>query len=136
MNWQQIAMQDNQTILNDNGTEVTITNPAGIQYVLRGQVVRVDSMLDPISGQQVYQPKTIVTIPLASFVSAHIPIKPADQFGNSEHNPLERMKGWLLDTTDATGQILNRKIADAHYDRSIGFVNLVCEDYIDLEGFR
>ena len=40
------------------------------------------------------------------------------------------MTGWLLDTTDATGAILNRKIADAQYDRSIGFVNLICEDYM------
>ena len=44
------------------------------------------------------------------------------------------MTGWLLDTTDATGAILNRKIADAQYDRSIGFVNLICEDYIELGG--
>lgn len=136
MNWQQIAMHDNQTILTDHGTEITITNPAGIQYVLHGQVVRVDSMLDPITGQRIYQPKTVVTIPLASFVSASIPIPPLDQFGCEPINPLIRMTGWLLDTTDATGAILNRKIADAQYDRSIGFVNLICEDYIELEGFR
>lgn len=136
MNWQQIAMQDNYMILNDHGTEITLTDPDNVEYFLHGQVVRVDSMLDPMTGQQVYEPKLIVTVSLSTFVSANIPIQPADQFGDEPINPLTGMKGWKIQTTDATGEVLNKKISSSYFDRSIGFVNLVCEDYIELEGFR
>lgn len=137
MNWQQIAMRDNQTILNDHGTEIKITDPTGYEYPsLHGQVVRVDSMLDPMTGRHVYEPRLVATIPLASFVSASVPIPPLDQFGDEPVNPLTRMQSWFIQTTDATGEVLKKKIVGSHYDRSIGFVNLICEDYVELEGFR
>jgi hypothetical protein len=135
MNWQQMLIADNKTILNDHGTDITITDPDGTEYLSSGQVIHVDATIDPTTGMQIYEKKLIVTVPLADFMPFVYP--PEDYYGESAPSAVVSMKGWKVTTTDATGLEMHRKIAEARYDRSIGFVNLVCEMYDDeSEGFR
>ena len=91
------------------GDAVQITNPetADTQSV-QGQVVRVDTMVDPMSGARVYAPHTAVTIRVSSL----------------EEIPAE---GWAVETTDITGAVVAGVMRDISIDHTHGMMTFMIE---------
>ena len=111
-----LLRHDNRMILTQNGTPVTLYDPNGETYQVRGRVVRIDSVEDPQTGQMVYEPRLSVSVPLADFRDAGAPVP---------------SRGWYIETTDTLGMTLRRYVIDARVDRTIGFVTMFGESYID-----
>lgn len=95
------------------GWPVTFTDPStnGTQTV-KGQVTRVDSLIDPQTGARVYAPHTAVTVRLSSFTSV----------------PDE---GWEIETTDITGAVVDGVCRDLVYDHTLGTLTVMIEDVDD-----
>ena len=106
------AFADCAHIFESDGVPVTFIASDGREYPTKGQVTRIDAENDPQTGVQVVEPKTVVSVALSG-----LEIEPDDN-------------GWRVRTTDATGEEINRRIAGApRYDRTIGFVTVVLEEY-------
>ena len=95
------------------GDAVQITNPATADtQSVQGQVVRVDTMVDPMSGARVYAPSTAVTVRLSSLTAV----------------PLE---GWSVATTDITGAAITGVIRDISIDHTQGMLTFNVEAETD-----
>lgn len=103
------AAIDNQNIL-DNQTSVTLIEPDTTEHDVNGKVNRVDMQVDPDTGVQFYEPKTSVDISISSLPAG---------FANT----------WTVQTTDVMGATITGHIAEARYDRTLGYVTLILEAY-------
>jgi len=86
------------------GVGITFTNPdTTATQTVRGQVTRVDTMVDPQTGARVYAPHTAVTVRIASL----------------DGIPDE---GWPIETTDITGATVSGVCRSPEYDYTLGTV--------------
>jgi hypothetical protein len=104
------AHADFKKILDSDGVDVTLIAPDASEVTARGQVTRIDAQVDPQTGVQVISPKLAVTISLNGLAQ-------------------EPTTEWDVRTTDVTGAQILRRIADLRFDRTIGFVTMILEDY-------
>jgi len=104
---------DVKTNLTADGDTVVLTPPGEEPtiYTVKGMVGRIDAGVDPDTDVQFLEPKTTVTVSLA------------DLDGN------EPDETWLIETTDAEGNALKSMGIDLLFDRTLGFVKIMMEDF-------
>lgn len=90
------------------GDDVTIFSPGGGSQTLSGQVIRVDSMVDPQSGVRVFAPHTAVTLRLSK-------LHPVPQ------------EGWRIATTDISGDPIIGVVRDLTFDHTMGMLTVMIE---------
>lgn len=105
----QVAL-DARANINALGDAVTLTTPNGTtSYALSGQVRRVDTLVDPLTGEKLLAPRTEITLALADLPSGGI------------------TEAWRVSTTDVEGTAIAGNIQSIRYDRTIGYITLVIE---------
>lgn len=102
--------QDNAVIIEDDeggiARPVTLTDPAGPVYQVKGIVARIGTHIDPGTGLRVPGGQTEVTVRLSALNGA-IPVE-----------------GWTVATTDVTGAAVTGKAQMVAPDRMAGRVTL------------
>lgn len=97
------------------GVEVTFTERQTLRtQVVKGQVTRVDTMIDPQTGVRVYAPNTAVTVRLSS-------LSPVPD------------EEWEISTTDVTGNVVSGYARAPVYDRTMGTVTYQIEEVDDAD---
>lgn len=92
------------------GWPVTFTDPAtDLEQEVKGQVTRVDSLIDPNTGGRVFAPHTAVTVRLSSLS----PIPDED---------------WPITTTDITGATVSGVCRNLVYDHTLGTLTVMIEE--------
>lgn len=95
------------------GWPVTFTNPEDDEeQSVRGQVTRVDSLIDPQTGARVYAPHTAVTVRLSSLS----PVPDED---------------WPVTTTDIKGTTVAGVCRNLVYDHTLGTLTVMIEELDD-----
>jgi len=110
MSLRSIARADFDANLTADGDEVTLTPTAGDPIIVNGKVARIESYLDPQLGVQIFQKRTAVTVSLSDLTS-----EPDDS--------------WLITTTDSEGNAIESKAIDVRFDRTLGFVTFMMEEF-------
>lgn len=104
--WSEAALQ---TTLESIGDDVTFTHPTTeAEQILKAQVTRVDSMVDPQTGARVFAPHTAVTVRLSSLT----------------FQPLD---GWPVSTTDISGTAITGVCRDLVFDYTLGTLTIMVE---------
>lgn len=92
------------------GWSITFTNPENdVEQTVKGQVTRIDSMVDPQTGARVYAPHTAVTVRLSSMS----PVPDED---------------WPVSTTDITGATVAGVCRNLVYDHTLGTLTVMIEE--------
>ena len=92
------------------GDSVTLTNPAGTaSYSVKANVYRTDLATDPMTGEKVIEPRTVVSMAISDLPAGGI------------------TEAWRVSTTDVTGATIAGQIQAPAYDRTIGFVTFMIE---------
>lgn len=104
------AAVDTRANLNADGVSVTLIDPdpESDDQVVIGQVLRVEIVVDPETGNRVHEPKTSVTVSLADLTS----------------DPTEE---WQASTTDVTGAVVSGQVMAPEFDRTLGTVTFLIE---------
>ncbi len=102
------AAADLQSILNQDGEDITLTAPGPVVYNVKGQVTRIDVGIDPDTGTQFFEPKTAVTVSLSDLSA-------------------DPTTEWAIETTDVTGQTITGQVIEVRFDRTLGFVTMLIE---------
>lgn len=108
------AAKDMRANVNIDGDLVTFTPPGQTPFDVVCKTARVDMSEDPITKVKFYEPKTHVTVSLLDL----LPFVP-----DPDGLP------WTLETTDSTGATIKGAGTDLRFDRAIGFVTFILEDY-------
>lgn len=104
------AALDVQSILNNGlGDTVTLTEPDTTEHVVLGQVFRVEKTIDPDTGAQIFEPRTMVKISLLDLDS-------------------EPTETWSVETTDSMGNVISGQVRAPEFDRTLNFVTFIIED--------
>jgi hypothetical protein len=112
------AAADMRGNINSDGDSVTFTPPGETPFTRVCKTARVDMGTDPITGVKFYEPKTHVTVSLLDL----LPFVP-----DPDGLP------WTIETTDSTGGAVKGAGTCLRFDRAIGFVTFILEDYIEAE---
>jgi len=92
------------------GWPVVFTDPeTSMEQEVKGQVTRVDSLIDPQTGARVYAPHTAVTVRLSSLW----PIPDED---------------WPISTTDIKGTVVEGVCRNLVYDHTLGTLTVMIEE--------
>ena len=110
MSIRSIARTDVDANLTADGDEVTLTPTVGDPIVVNGKVARIESYLDPQLGVQIFQKRTAVTVSLADL-------------GQETDNT------WVIGTTDSEGNAIESQAIDVRFDRTLGFVTFMMEEF-------
>jgi hypothetical protein len=105
------AYADFKRIWDRDGVDVVLIAPDSSEYPTKGQVTVIDAEIDPQTNLQVAAKKVAVSVSLNGLA-----VEPTTE--------------WEVRTTDATGaEVLRRVAADPVFDRTIGFVTMILEDF-------
>lgn len=107
------AYADFASILETDGDDVTLIAPNETEYEVKAQVIRRDAQVDPDTNTQIISPVLAVSVALSGL--AVVPVQDT----------------WTIQTTDATGAALTRRVAEVRIDRTIGIVTMLCEEFDD-----
>ena len=105
------AKSDFNANVTADGDNVTFTIGAGTPFIVKGKIARIDTGIDPDTEVQFYEPKTAVSVSLAD-----LPSEPDDT--------------WKIQTTDVEGNAIDSFAIERRFDRTIGFVTFIMENYI------
>lgn len=109
MTIRELAAQDNTALLEADGENLTLTDPKGTTYAVKGHFYRIGVSMDPVSGLPVEDNVSAFTVGLSSLVSA----------GLTSYNRLNEETGWKISGLDAMSEPVSIAIESALLDKTL-----------------
>lgn len=103
-----MAAADNLALFNQDGEAITLTAPDGTDYEVKGQVTRIEAVIDPQTNLQIREPKSAIAVNLMD-----VGATPAI--------------GWTAETIDGAGNVITGRIAEVRIDYTLQMVNIILE---------